>query len=326
MALKIGLTQPNGKLGGAVLKALLEYHLVPASQLIVCTSSNPNDPKFEELKAQGLTVRYANYEDVASMESAFAGVDKLFLVSTPAIELDFDEAPPGQGREKRHIAAIEAAVRAGVRYIYYTSLGFADNSKAAVMWAHNRTERYLEDKFPSRAGGSDSSSDVRWTVLREGLYNESWPLYLGYYRPEGDERREVVIAGDGQISWTAIEDLGLATAEILAADEAETQAVHAGRKVVLSARKTHSLQAVAQMVSAAKNEEIHARVLGRDEYEQHHVGAGRATAAAVRWWSSTYDALEAGECDKQDGALEALLARHGRAPKPMEQTVREMVE
>jgi hypothetical protein len=64
--------------------------------------------------------------------------------------------------------AIDAARRAGVKHIYYTSLAFGSPSKAGVMRAHLRTEAYLA-----------TLSDLKVTVIREGLYNESWPLYLG---------------------------------------------------------------------------------------------------------------------------------------------------
>jgi hypothetical protein len=53
-------------------------------------------------------------------------------------------------------------------------------------------------------------------LLGKVLYNESWPLYFGYFDPKGhDERTEVLVAGDGPISWTALKDLGLANALVL---------------------------------------------------------------------------------------------------------------
>lgn len=110
--------------------------------------------------------------------------------------MDYNDAPLWQGREKHHRVAIDAALSAGVKHIYYTSLGFGNPSKAGVMRAHIRTEAYLQDL--------EKQDKVRVTIIREGLYNESWPLYLGYYYDlKNETREEVVVAGDGQSAGPA---------------------------------------------------------------------------------------------------------------------------
>ena len=79
-------------------------------------------------------------------------------------------------RVRNHINAIDAAKRVGITHIYYTSLAFASDSVAAVMQAHLDTEKYLKE------------SGVTYTIIREGIYSESWPLYLGFFdSSEGKE-------------------------------------------------------------------------------------------------------------------------------------------
>jgi len=57
------------------------------------------------------------------------------------------------------------------------------------------------------------------TVIRQEFYNGSWPLYFGYFDPKGhNERTEVLVVGDGPISLTAMNDLGLANALLLVED------------------------------------------------------------------------------------------------------------
>lgn len=197
----------TGKLGGAVLDALLTYNLLPPSEIVATTSSDPSSPKAEKIRARGVTVRQATFEDPSSLERAFSDVKKLFLVSTPQIQMDFNDAPHGKGREAHHFAAIDAAVKAGVEHIYYSSLLFQDRSKSGVMVAHNRTEDYLR-----------GLKRTKYTIIREGLYNESWPLYLGHYDFPDDDRNEIPVAGDGLITWTAIADLGLGNA-LVAVDD-----------------------------------------------------------------------------------------------------------
>lgn len=228
--------------------------------------------------------------------------------------MDYNNAPPGQGREAHHRAAIDAAIDAGVRHIYYTSLGFASPSKAGVMQAHTRTEEYLHAL--ERAG------NVRATVLREGLYSESWPLYFGYYFGLwADKRREVLVAGDGLVGWTCIADLAFGTAKVLASPAEQW----AGKTVNLSQRKTWSLDDVARIVGQLRGEEVTLKVVSRKSYEDFYVSEMGMERSAVEWWSSSYDALADGECEIEDTRLENMLREAGRQPKTLEETIKEMM-
>lgn len=91
-------------------------------------------------------------------------------------------------RVTSHKNAIDAAVKAGVKHIYYTSLAFGQQSKAAVMRAHLDTEAYLR------------SRGVTYTIIREGVYMESYPVFLGFLGAGDDE---VIVPGDGGVAWAA---------------------------------------------------------------------------------------------------------------------------
>ncbi|KAF9698281.1 hypothetical protein EKO04_003884 [Ascochyta lentis] len=310
----IALTSATGKLGGAVLNAILENELIDPKELVVCTSTDPKDSRFDRLHSQSITLRQANFDDPSSLKRAYAGCDKLFLVSTPRIEMDYNDAPLWQGREKHHRAAIDAALEADVEHIYYTSLGFSNPSKAGVMRAHIRTEKYLKDL--------ERENKVRVTIIREGLYNESWPLYFGYFFGLKDEtREEVFVAGDGPISWTSIPDMGYGTAKILAAPSEEWS----GKTFYLSQKKTWTLHDIAQIISKIKGGEIKLKVVSRKEYENYYTERG-TERASVEWWSSSYDALKDGECAIEDPTLEGLLKEADRTPKPLEETIEEMMK
>ncbi|KAF2804334.1 NAD(P)-binding protein [Mytilinidion resinicola] len=315
----LALTSATGKLGSAVISSLLSdfNSIIPPSDLVICTSSDPLSPQFAPLAAKGATIRPMTYDSPASMVSAFAGCTALFLVSSPRISMDFNAAPPGQGREAHHMAAIDAARKAGVQHIYYSSLAFGfkagtpmDTSLASVMTAHLRTEAYLA-----------SLTDISYTSVREGLYSESWPLYLGYYEPEHDDRAEIVVAGDGKISWTSIADMAFCTAAILAAPREEW----AGRMCYLSQRRALTLEEVAGVVGSVKGRKIGLKVVGRGEYERYYVEERGREGDAVRWWSSTYAALEAGECEVEQPLLEDMLREAGKVPKRLEETIKEML-
>jgi uncharacterized protein YbjT (DUF2867 family) len=335
----LALTATTGKLGGATLKAILDYNLHPPSHLVLCTSSDPSSPKFTELRDKGAQIRQANYSDYSSLVSAFQGVDRVFIVSTPVVVLDYQDDPStggekvkdGNGREGQHYAAINAAREAGVKYVYYTSLGFGwdkqrntegRESVAGVMRAHIRTEEYLEKNLGTAETWQKGEEEgTKWCVLREGLYNESWPLYLGHFTLGKDERKELVVAGDGPLSWTSISDLGLATALILVAEPQKWM----GRIVSLSARKLYTLKESAEIVGKARGMDMSVKVVSKDEHEQFYIHERGMNQSFVKWWSSSYEAIRNGECATQDSTLEELLKEKGRTPKPFEETVAEMV-
>lgn len=245
------------------------------------------------------------------MIKAFSGCTKLFLVSTPQVELDYNNAPPGHGREKQHFSAIEAAQDAGVEHIYYTSLAFGGHSRASVMTAHLRTEEVLSQLI-----------NTKFTVIREGLYNESWPLYLGfYYGLKNDDRDTVIVGGDGPICWTSIADLGLATA-LVVADPSDK---YVGKTITLAQTRAVALKHVAQVVSDVKGREVALKVVSKDEFCRYYIDEKRMDKGNVEWWSTTYDALNDTECLIQEPTLSELLSSKGVQPKQIEETIKEML-
>lgn len=225
--------------------------------------------------------------------------------------MDYNNAPLGSGREKHHIAAVKTAQKAGVKHVYYTSLAFGPKSEAGVMRAHLRTESYLK-----------KVEGMNWTVIREGLYNESWPLYLGYYNPKSDDRNEILIAGDGKISWTSIADLGLGTALVLTdSDEGKWE----GKTFYLSRTEgARTLEEIATVVGQVRGKELKTKIVGAEEYVNAYVGRGKERAS-VEWWSSSYAALEKGECMIDDETLDDLLKKRGVKAKPVEETIERML-
>ncbi|KAK7978574.1 NAD(P)-binding protein [Apiospora saccharicola] len=319
--MSIAIIGATGKLGGATLSALLSQKLAPASNIVALTSSAPGSDKWQQLESQGVQVRHATFEDAASLEKSLRDVERFFLVSTPRIELDYNDAPEGSGREKHHKTAIDAAVAAGVGHVYYSSLGFGSPSKSGVMRAHIRTEAYLESL--------QKDGKVKVTVLREGLYNESWPLYLGYFFDmQNDERGTVKLGGDGKICWTAIADLGVANALVLTQPAEEW----AGKTCHLSTAPegARDMKEIAALVSEARKEsgkkpEVKVEIVGRKEHERHYVEDRGMDRPAVEWWAATYDALEDGECLIDDSTLGRLLGSVGKTAVPIEETVKAMV-
>ena len=106
--MKLLITGATGKFGTKVMEILLKT--VPANQLAV---SVRNPEKAEVLRAQGVDVRQGDFDQPETLDAAFAGVDRLLLISA-----DGDN----ETRIRQHANAVAAAERVGVSFIAYTSL------------------------------------------------------------------------------------------------------------------------------------------------------------------------------------------------------------
>src|SRR4051794_23190970 len=142
------VTGASGQLGRRVVELLLD---AKAGTVIAAT----RDPaKVADLAARGAVVRKADFEDEASLAEAFAGVDRLLLVSTDAVDR------PGR-RIAQHEAAVRAAVRAGVKHIVYTSMPNPGvDSPVSIAVDHRKTEEAI------------TATSLGFTILRNNLYTD----------------------------------------------------------------------------------------------------------------------------------------------------------
>ncbi|KAH9888351.1 NmrA-like family protein [Cubamyces lactineus] len=289
---RYAVTGTTGGLGSQVLKYLLK--LVPAFDVVV-SLYNPAGAS-EAIKESGVEIRRGDYGDPASLDQAFAGADKLLIVSYPSIAHEL--------RVKHHKNAIDAAKRAGVKHVYYTSLAFAGNSVAAVMQAHIDTERYLKE------------SGLTYTILREGIYSESYPLYFGFFNAAEGKDEVIIPYSDGGIAWVSREDLGEGTAKIMVQGGFENETR------LLSGSRTITLKEIADKVSSLLGRSIRLVIGSEDDYVRANVGkhGPRGEEEFLRKWATTYKALERGELDVVDPLLQEVL---GRELKPFGETLKE---
>lgn len=194
------VTGASGNLGGAAVRALLET--VPAEQVGVLARSAE---KVADLAAAGVRVHVGDYEDPASLKSAFSGADGLLFVSG-------SDVTPGV-RERQHGNVVRAAAEAGVGHVVYTSAIGADRPGAPAFLAdHTVTEELLRD------------SGLPVTPLRNTFYSDM------FVNPDvvaaAVEAGETVAADGGRALNTAtIADLARAAAVVVAGGPQE----HAGR-------------------------------------------------------------------------------------------------
>ncbi|MFJ3667099.1 NAD(P)H-binding protein [Streptomyces sp. NPDC090106] len=145
----IVVSAASGALGRLVVERLLSR--VPAKDLAVAVRSPDS---VAALAARGVEIRRGDYDDPATLTSAFARADRLLLISSP--ELD-----PAR-RIGHHRAALDAAREAGVGAVVYTSFLDADTKPDGLTEAHHVTEQALRD------------SGLNHTVLRHPFYSEAF--------------------------------------------------------------------------------------------------------------------------------------------------------
>ncbi|VDB92048.1 unnamed protein product [Peniophora sp. CBMAI 1063] len=288
MAGNIILTGATGGLGREVLKNILL--LVPHERLVV-TSPSPArvHSTWPDLSAE-IEVREGDYTRPDTLPSAFKGGHTLLLISYPSIA--------HAERVNAHKAAIDAATTAGIERVVYTSLAFGGDSKAAVMQAHLDTEAYLK------------ASGLEYTIVREGIYAESFPLYFGFFDAAFDSN--VYVPGDGPIAWATRADLGEATARIVA------DGLFANETILLSgpAKNVLTLAQIAELCSSILARPISLHVVSEDEYVAQHADAAalpRGDPEFLKLWATSYVAMGRGETGVVTPLLEKLLGRPARA-------------
>jgi NAD(P)H dehydrogenase (quinone) len=182
------VTGASGHLGRRVVEILLDAEAGP----IVATTRTPE--KLASLTERGAVVRYADFDEPASLDEAFAGADRLLLVSTDALG----------SRLPQHWTAFDAAVRAGVKHIVYTSLTNAEKWEAPFALEYAATEEALR------------GSGLGWTVLRNNLYSDDLLPKLSNAIASG---QLAAATGDGGAAYVTREDCAGAAAAALASSD-----------------------------------------------------------------------------------------------------------
>ena len=241
--------------------------------------------KARDLAGKGAEVRHADYEKPETLEPAFRGAEKMLLVSASEV---------GK-RARQHRAIIDAAKKAGVRHIVYTSLTRADASPMKLATEHAETEAYL------RASG------IPFTILRNGWYIENYTDQLGSILQLGTLYSA---AGEGKVSAATREDYAAAAVAVL------TSSGHEGKIYELGGESL-TLAQIAEKISAWAGRSIPHVSLPFDAYKGALLKAGLPEAFADVLADADVG-LAAGALEVTSGDLEKLL---GRPPTTVDQVL-----
>lgn len=183
---KILLNGVDGNFGGKAAAVLLDRY--PHEDLIFTA---PTAKGLEKYKEMGIETRIADF-NAENLSDAFVGADTMVLISMPFV---------GPKRRAAQKTALDAAVKAGVRRLVYTSIVGAGEEDIDTYEVNDHVwfEAYVKEQ------------PIHYLFLRDSQYAEAMVSnYVNAY-----ENTDNVLAnnmGDGKMAYISRDDCALAAA------------------------------------------------------------------------------------------------------------------
>lgn len=275
------VTGANGALFGRLVLDQLR-RLVPDARIVAGTRDPGSAPA---LAQTGVEVRRVDFDDPASLKSAFAGVTAVLVNGT-------NYGTPSDRRGAQHAAAITAAAKAGVDRIVYTSWPDPDLYPLPLMADFAGSESLLRSLSPGA------------TILR-----------TTYGLAQTVARDVTAAAASGTLSAPAgrartapahIDDLAEGAARVLVADE------YRGKLYTLTAADSIDWADLARLASVIKGIPVEYQPIGDDQFTAAVTARG-IPADLVGILLGVYRAFRAGWTGTPTGDLATILQR---APRP----------
>lgn len=273
----------TGKLGGLTIDALLDRG-VPAGDILAL---GRDAGRLAALAERGLDAAALDLDDVDAAATMLAGVQRLLLISV---------GEPGRALAPRG-NAIEAARRAGVGHLVYTSALQAPTTILGLAVEHKATEELVTE------------SGIPATFLRNGWYTENHAQDFAAAREHGVIANSV---GDGRLATAPRKDYAEAAAVVL------TTPGHEGKAYELSGDTSWSYEEFAAAAQRVLGTPVRYQPLAPEREHAQLLGLGldQATAGFLVGLNG----------NMRDGALAATpgdLARLiGHPTEPLEATLR----
>ncbi|WP_421828968.1 SDR family oxidoreductase [Larkinella sp.] len=269
------VTGATGQLGTAVIDQLLQK--IPASQIAAFVR---DDTKAAHMLKQGVTIRVGTYDDTNALDSAMQGVETVLLIAGT------DE----ENRVRQHQNVVDAARKAGVRRMAYTSRAMKNPATLVnrLMAGHFQTEEYIK------------ASEMPYTLFQNILYLDAIPQFVG-----GDavfERGINVAAGQGRVAFALRSEMGEAIANELVGNE------EGNRTYQLTGRESYSFYDVAAALTDLSGKSVTYTPAEPATFEAQLIGRGLPQVVARRITGFITD-IANGQEDIISSDLEKLLGR-----------------
>jgi NAD(P)H dehydrogenase (quinone) len=277
------VTGATGNIGKSTIDFLLKKGI--SSTNIVAMVRD--EEKAVDLKSKGVVVRIGDYDNYNQLVTAFAGIEKLLLVSGSDIA----------NRAKQHENAVKAAKEAGVKHILYTSFERKNETETSpisfVAGSHIATENLIKE------------SGLTYTLFRNNLYLDVLPWFFG---EKVLETGVFLPAGETKAALTLRDDMAEATANVL------TSEGHENKEYALSNTENLNIGEVAKSLSEIVGKEVPYRSPTKEIFIETLTNAN-VPAEFVGMFAGFAEAIKQGEFEINTNDLENLLGRRPTTAK-----------
>ncbi len=239
-----------------------------------------DESKAADLKAKGVAIRIGDYDNLAALDLAMRGVDKVLLIA-------------GTDEEKRlqqHKNVIDAAKKAGVKCVTFTSRTFKDKNTLVnrLMDSYFDTEEYLK------------ASGLNYAIFRNVLYMDALPQFVGGEKVF--ERGIYVPAGEGKVPFALRSEMGEGIANVLAVEVCEN------RTYKFTGSETYTFNDIAATLTKLSGKEVKYSSPEKTDFEAQMKGCGLADVMVERITGFITD-IKNGQESEVSADLENALGR-----------------
>lgn len=280
------VTGATGHLGTATIEQLLKN---TTAGNIVALAREEN--KAAHLKEKGIEVRIGDFDDIASLDNAMQGIEKVLLIST----ID-------PHRIQQHKNVVDAAKKAGVKHIAYTGVSLNDLDSSAtkmLMESHFQTEDHIKD------------SGLTYTFLRNSLYIDVIPMYVG---EKVFETGILFPAGNGKVPYALRREMGEAAANVL------LQSGHENKTYEITGGESSSFTDIARSLSKLSGKDIVYTDVETTAFSEQ-LKQGGVPEMIVSLITGFATDIKNGQFEMERNDLETLL---GRKPASLKEGLKEV--
>jgi len=213
------ITGANGKLGRLIVEEVLRKR-DPGAPLAV---SVRDAAAAADLAERGVDVRRADYHDLDSIRAAFAGVDRLLLMPTPA--------PDPDARVAEMIPVTQVAAAVGVKHIVYPGAVEVEGLDFPLLSSHSRVyeaivatgvqtthlhvniyAEFIAGEVAGAVAAGELAAAVDRARIAPVLRSDIAPAIAAVLTEDGHEGKTYDLTGQDAVSWTQLAELPSARA------------------------------------------------------------------------------------------------------------------
>ncbi|WP_210505557.1 SDR family oxidoreductase [Naasia sp. SYSU D00057] len=269
----IVVTGATGNLGSLIVEHLIARGVTP--EQVVATGRS--EEKLGRFSGTGVRTAVLDYDRPETIAAALEGATAIVLVSGSEV---------GR-RVQQHAAVVDAAKRAGVRHLVYTSAPKADSSDLPLAPDHEATEDLVRQ------------SGIPFTILRNNWYTENYAKPLADAEQSGEYAAST---GDGRIASATRDEYAEAAAVVL------TTPGHDNAVYELSGDEPWTGADLASAMTEILGRPVRWVPLSTDEHRERLAGFG-LDEGTIGFVTALDASIRGGALDVAESDLSRLLGR-----------------